>query len=167
MNTFIIRLITTSVYAAMTAVGLGPILGCGDDTGLDRRYPVSGTVTYNNKPLEKGQIAFIPTDPSKQRPANGTIVDGRYTLTTATSGDGALPGTYKVSVVSKQIRPEDEARIKETLAKIGGTTRQQLTGRATARAKDLIPAKYQSSEMSGLEATVGPKSNTLNFPLTD
>ena len=30
---------------AVTAAGLGLIVGCGDDTGLDKRYPVSGTVT--------------------------------------------------------------------------------------------------------------------------
>ena len=166
MNTLRLHLIPTSVCAGLTAVGLGLILGCGDDTGLDKRYPVSGTVTYNHKPLEKGQISFIPTDPSK-RPANGTIVDGRYTLTTATSGDGALPGTYKVSIVSKQIRPEDEAKIKETPVKTGGTPRQQLTGRAAARAKDLIPAKYMSPRSTPLTREVKAETNRFDFELED
>ena len=168
MNIHRLRPITTAVGLALTAVGLGLIAGCGDDTGIDMRYPVSGTVNYNGKPLEKGQISFIPVDPTgKQRPANGTIVDGHYTLSTATAGDGAMPGKYKVAIVSIQLRPEDEARIKQTMEKFGGSARQQDTAKAAARAKSLIPAKYESSEMSGLEATVEPKSNTFPFELKD
>ena len=67
--------------------------GCGDDTGLGKRYPVSGTVTYNGTPLEKGQISFIATDKNKQRDANGFIQAGRYTLTTATPEDAPCPAS--------------------------------------------------------------------------
>ena len=74
------------------AVAFSAAPGCGDDTGLGQRYAVSGTVKYNGKPLEKGQISFIATDKNKQRDANGFIQDGQYNLTTATPGDGALPG---------------------------------------------------------------------------
>ena len=69
------------------------MLGCGDDSGLDKRYPVYGTVTYNGKAVEKGQISFIPTDPGKGRAANGIIENGNYTLTTATPVTAPCPAS--------------------------------------------------------------------------
>ena len=165
MNTVRLRLAAITACAATTALGLALIAGCGDDTGLDKRYPVSGTVTYQDKPLEKGEISFIPADPnSKQRPASGTIVDGRYTLTTAAAGDGAFPGKYKVSIRSQDV---DSTKVIETITKYGGGGRQGEIGQAAAKAKNLIPSKYLSSEMSGLEVTVEGKSNTFDFPLKD
>jgi hypothetical protein len=166
MNTLRLRLMTTSACATLTALAFGLIAGCSDDTGLEKRYPVSGTVTYKDQPLQAGQIAFIPAAPNdtKLRPANGTIVDGRYTLTTAAAGDGAFPGKYKVSVSSLDI---DTTQVLETVKKFGGGGRQGDIGKAAAKAKSLIPAKYLSSEQSGLEATVEPKSNQIDFKLTD
>src|SRR6476660_5779935 len=100
MAMFNIHQIKSRAGVTATAAGLCLILGCGDDTGLAKRYPVSGTVTYHDAPLEKGQITFIPADRTKQREAAGTIEGGRYTLTTGTAGDGALPGEYGVTITS-------------------------------------------------------------------
>ncbi|MEJ7638585.1 MAG: hypothetical protein WKF75_11580 [Singulisphaera sp.] len=58
---------------------------------------VSGTVTFQGKPLEKGTVTFISTD--SQRPnATGTIQAGSYTLQTTEPGDGAVVGDYKIAV---------------------------------------------------------------------
>ena len=46
--------------------------GCGDDSGLPPRFAVSGTVKYNDVPVEKGKIDFLPTSP-EGRAATGTI----------------------------------------------------------------------------------------------
>src|SRR5437868_3529045 len=89
--------------ALLAGLGLITILGCGDDTGLGQRYPVSGTVTFKGQPLEKGRIDFIPVDSANGRPASGEIVGGSYSLTTAVSGDGAMPGQYKVTVTAKAV----------------------------------------------------------------
>ena len=166
MKSVRLRLITTSACAMMTVLGLGLSAGCSDDTGLEKRYPVSGTVTYKEQPLAKGQISFVPADPSdtRLRPANGTIVNGHYTLTTAAAGDGAFPGKYKVSISSLDI---DNTQVIETITKYGGGGRQGEIGKAAAKAKSLIPEKYRSSEMSGLEATVATKPNDIDFTLKD
>jgi hypothetical protein len=164
MSILRLHVVAASAGAALTAVGLVLIAGCGDDTGLDKRYPVSGTVTYNDKPVEKGQISFIPADPGKQRPANGFIENGRFTLTTATSGDGALPGNYRVTIKAVQT---DDSKIIETVVKKGGGGRQQDIAKATANAKLLVPPKYQLPETSELEAKVEEKSNTFDWKLTD
>ena len=42
------------------------IASCGTDDGLGKRYPVSGTVTYNGNPLEKGDISFVFGRPEEQ-----------------------------------------------------------------------------------------------------
>jgi hypothetical protein len=159
-----IRLRTTSAGIALTAVGLILIAGCGDDTGLGKRYPVTGMVTYKDQPVEKGQISFIPKDANAQRPANGFIENGRYTLTTSTPADGALPGEYAVTITALQV---DDSKVRETVAKYGGGGRQQEIAEATAKAKPLVPPKYQLPETGKLTATVKAEPNTINFTLTD
>jgi len=148
--------------SAVAALGLVAVLGCRDDTGLARRYPVSGKVTYNGQPVEKGRIDFQPTEASG-RAASGDLVDGNYSLTTATSGDGALPGSYKVTVTSVEV---DTTELKE-IAKGGQFHHDKTFGKAVANAKKLVPSKYQLADTSGLTATVEAKSNKFNFDLKD
>lgn len=159
-----LRRFRTWACVAVIAVGLGPIVGCGDDTGLDKRYPVSGTVKYKGQPVELGQISFLAVDKTKQRDANGFIQGGNYSLTTATPGDGALPGEYNVTIISKET---DDSQVLETVKKFGGGGRQADIGKAAAKAKNLIPGKYQLAETSGLKQTVKAGSNKINFDLTD
>jgi len=69
------------------------VLGCGSD-GLGRRYPVTGRVTYRERPVKSGTITFIPSN-NVGRVAAGTIADGDYRLTTLSPGDGVSPGPIK------------------------------------------------------------------------
>jgi hypothetical protein len=166
MNILRLRLITTSGGAALIAIGLCLLPGCGDDTGLGKRYPVYGTVTYKDSPVEAGRVSFIPVDAKNQdqRPAAGDITNGSYSLTTHTPGDGALPGEYFVTIASKLV---DDSKVKETIQKYGGGGRQQDVAKAAAQAKNLIPGKYQLPETSKLKVTVKESSNKFDFPLTD
>src|SRR3954453_2658007 len=113
--------------ATLTAVPLLVVFGCGTDDGLGKRYPVSGTVKYKGQPVASGNINFVP-DNADLRAAFGRIEDGAYSLTTLTEGDGALPGTYKVTVVAKE---------KSTvgLSKYGGAPSQGEAVLANRRAK--------------------------------
>src|SRR5262249_46046732 len=119
----------TRAPRAITALSAAVLLlaGCGDDTGLSKRYRVTGNVTYNGKPLAKGNINFIPTSsPATDRAAPAPIDNGRYTLTTATENDGALPGTYAVTITST------EADLTEVKANMkGGSGHQDDVQRAT------------------------------------
>jgi len=143
-------------------LGLVFVLGCGDTTGLGKRYPVSGTVTYQGKPVEKGTINFIPDKPDG-RAATGDISNGSYSLTTAESGDGALPGTYKVTVVAKEV---DTSELKE-IAKGGQHHHDAAFAKAAQGAKALVPPKYTLADTSGLTAEVKAQSNKIDFPLAD
>jgi len=149
----------------VTGLVIVSIVGCGDDTGLGKRYPVYGKVTYNGKPIEKGQITFAPTKTEgTTRAANGVIENGNYTLTTAANGDGALPGDYQVTIISKEV---DDSKVAETIAQKGGGGRQMDVAKANKAAQNLIPAKYQLADTSKLKATVKEESNKFDFELTD
>jgi hypothetical protein len=145
--------------ATLTAVALMVVFGCGTDDGLGKRYPVSGTVNYKGQPVPSGTISFIP-DKADGRAANGTIEAGSFTLMTLTEGDGALPGTYKVTVVAKETGAV-------TASKFGGAPSQQQSFQANKAAKSLIPAKYGSATTTDLKAEVKAESNKANFELTD
>ena len=156
-NTFTRRAVFT-----LAGVGLVMVLGCADNSGLAKRYAVSGTVNYLGKPVEKGAITFTPTQ-ADGRTASGTITNGSYSLTTAEPGDGALPGSYKVTVTAKEI---DTTELKE-IAKGGQFHHDAAFAKAVKNAKPLVPAKYSLAETSGLTAEVKAQSNTVNFDLTD
>ena len=149
----------TALIAAMV---IFTTFGCGDDTGLSKRYPVSGKVIYKGQPVEKGRISFIPTT-AEGRPAAGQVENGRYTLTTLVPNDGAIPGTYKVTVTAREV---DDSEMK-AIAKGGQFHHDNAFAKAVKNAKALVPSKYALAETSGLEREVKGQSNSIDFDLTD
>ncbi|WP_152049567.1 hypothetical protein [Tautonia marina] len=147
---------------AVIFTGMMIVVGCSDGTGLPKRYPVSGNVTYNGQPVETGTITFAPVDPDS-RAASGTISGGSYYLTTAIDGDGALPGEYRVSITSRDVNYDAAMSGVQ-----GGSPKQDDVAKAFAEAKDLVPAKYSLPDTSGLTYTVESGSNrNVDFDLTD
>jgi hypothetical protein len=160
MNTLGMRSVPRAAGASVIAVILA--LGCSDDTGLSKRYPVYGRVSFQGAPVAKGRIDFHPVDPGKCRPASGEIRNGSYSLTTLSPDDGALPGEYKVTVSSTDV---DNSKVIATVKARGGGGRQQDIARATHNAKSLVPKKYSLRDTSDLTATVQERSNSLDFQL--
>jgi hypothetical protein len=77
-------------------VTLSALAGCG--SGEEKLYNVSGTVTYDGKPVPKGLIFFDP-DPTKGTAGTqgfANIVNGKYD--TADKGKGVRGGSYVVRV---------------------------------------------------------------------
>ena len=74
--------------------------GCSD--GKPPNYPLSGTVTFEGKPVPEGTIMFIASD-KRSGNAKTEIVDGKYTL--------ELPAGEKLVKVeaSRFIGPEDKS----------------------------------------------------------
>jgi major membrane immunogen (membrane-anchored lipoprotein) len=142
---------------------------CGTDDGLGKRFPVSGTVTYNGNPLEKGEISFIAEDAKANIGASGHITNGSYTLATGGNDDGAQAGKYKVTITAKE---DFLAKAKADFQKDSKRTDSEyIPGRfvsqAEAAAKSLIPTGYGDVRTSNLTAEVKPQSNTLDFKLSD
>ncbi|MFO0953131.1 MAG: hypothetical protein U0835_18650 [Isosphaeraceae bacterium] len=147
-----------------TAALILSVVGCGDSSGLGKRYPVSGSVTYKGQPVAKGNISFYSTGAgAESRSAFGEIKDGKYSISTQDEGDGAFPGDYLVSITSREV----DSSTTDANAKQSGSGRQDDVAKAYASAKSLIPKKYEVPEQSGLKAKVEAKSNTIDFPLAD
>jgi hypothetical protein len=123
------------------------LVGCDPSTGpkatVEAVVPVSGTLTYMGSPLENYQISFLPSD--GRRPAIGTTdATGRFTMGTNLAGDGAPPGTHKVTVVWSPPTPPDGAGQETVIDDPALLPKPNVQ----------IPAKYSSPETSGLTQEV-------------
>jgi len=144
------------------------LASCGTEDGLGKRYPVSGTVTYNGKPLENGIISFVSEDMTKNYNASGSIKDGSYKLSTGGSDDGAQAGKYKVTITSKEdFTSKAQADFKKESGKDNPKLPPHTVAKAAAAAKSLIPAGYGDSRTTNLTAEVKAEPNTLDFKLSD
>jgi hypothetical protein len=163
-------------FAVLVLCGLVVMTSCGTtDDGLGKRFPVSGKVTYNGNPLEKGDISFVPED-GKGVGSSGAIENGYYNMSTGGTNDGARPGKYKVTITAKE---DATAKAKADFEKaraarkdVSGTETltvipKQFALKAQARAKSLIPLGYGDVGTTNLKAEVKEQSNSLDFPLSD
>jgi hypothetical protein len=161
-------LIVAAIFSPMATM----IVGCGTDDGLGKRFPVSGTVTYNGAPLAKGKISFVPEDTAKAAGvgATATIENGEYKLSTGGGEDGARAGKYKVTVTAKEDSVE---KAKEIFAKENakgqdpGYVPGRFVAAAEAKAKSLIPIGYGDIRSTNLSAEVKEGTNKLDFELSD
>lgn len=98
--------------ASISAAIVVSIAGCGSANGLDLAK-VRGKVTFKGQPIEYGTIMFEP-DESKGTtgpPAIGTITSGgSFILSTEESGDGAIVGSHRVSVMGLEPIPEAQQK---------------------------------------------------------
>lgn len=133
------------------AVVLTTIVGCGSKNDL---VPVSGLVTVDGKPVEAAQVLYVSPN---HRPAMGeTDEQGRYTLSTFETGDGASIGTYSVTVTT---RPT----IRVPPAGIAGPP----SGRPKVEhgAISPVPLKYSDPAHPQLSVDVKPGSNDIPLEL--
>lgn len=170
-----LRSFTRSCFAGLAAAAAIVLASCSSEDGLGKRYPVSGTVTYNDQPLEKGAISFVPED-SKGVGASGAIENGAYTLSTGGNDDGARAGKYKVVITARE---DTSAKAKADFEKaraarkdVSGTEQlaivpKQFAAKAAAQAKSLIPPGYGDSRTTTLMAEVKEQSNTIPFKISD
>lgn len=110
------------------------LAGCGSKGPT--LYPVTGKVTSaDGKPLANATVVFHPTgtaDANFVKPRGKTDADGKFSLTTTTTDDGAPSGEYRVTVEQwlAGARPDDPPA-------------------------NRLPATYAAPDKSGLTATVG------------
>ena len=93
-----------SASFVLAIVLLSSCWGCGSNAGpyVGKTVPVKGKITYKGKPLTQGQIVFEPNDIGRE--AYGSIQpDGTFELSTFAKGDGAVPGTHRVTVMSGRV----------------------------------------------------------------
>ena len=115
-------------------IGLVVISGCGKGVQFGE---VSGSVTFQGKPLPNAVVFFMPQ--SGPAAAGATQADGTFKMVTRRPGDGVLLGPCKVAIT-----PADP--INSPLP---------------------IPTKYTDAETSGLTANVEDGENVFDFELTE
>jgi hypothetical protein len=155
-------------FALLAVCGVVSMTSCSTDDGFGKRFSVSGTVTYNGNPLQKGKISFIPADP-KGVGATGVIENGSYALSTGGGNDGARAGKYKVTITAKE---DSAAKAKADFSKASKRADPdyvpgQFLARAEAQAKSLIPAGYGDVRTTPLMVEVKEQSSTIDFKLSD
>ncbi len=133
--------------------------GCGGGRGVVK---VNGTVTLDGKPLAGALVSFVPRDLGSGRLATGrTDANGAFDLTTFRTGDGAIPGPYKVTITLTAEDPKtavgkspEEMSEQEKMALF---TRLSPKGKAEAEKKQprsLVPAIYSDAEKTPLQEVV-------------
>ena len=143
--------------ACFAIVGCAMVVGCGGPAGDPNRpatVVVTGTVTHNGQPVEGATVAFLPKVPSDPGASGRTDASGKFTLTAFEPGDGAVPGSYLVTVVKTEIE--------------GGAVEQEDSTAAPVMPKSLIPERYNNPQGSGLTAEVKDgEANEFTFELKD
>ncbi|WDI41049.1 hypothetical protein [Bremerella sp. P1] len=121
-----------------------PILGCsGEQTTA---VPISGTVTVEGDPVEKGSITFISV--SGNVPSAGAVIlDGRYTAKVE-------PGDKKIMVLGSKVigqEPEFEDDPNSSMRDVMKTTTHP---------------NYNAKHLTPLATTIDKPTDDLNFVLT-
>ncbi|MCS6975695.1 MAG: carboxypeptidase-like regulatory domain-containing protein [Gemmatales bacterium] len=144
--------------ALLLAAGCGPRGGVGG-----KPVPSGGTVTLDGQPVEGVIITFVPTGAGQ--PASGVSgPDGSFRLTTRNTGDGAIPGTYKVTVKRQATAaggpsesPKDPADMIKAMEKMAKGGAPKPTGPA-------IHPNYESVEKTPLTWEI-PSGGDRNIKL--
>ena len=141
--------VSRSTFSALTLCAL-TLTGCfgSSKEGLERAA-VSGTVSFDGKPLSEGSIQFIPDLDAKGQRVHGKavqaiITNGVYSLT---NDQGPVVGANKIMVNATR--------------KTGKF--QNFDGVKTEIMQQYIPAKYNADSTLRYEVKAG--ENTADFSL--
>lgn len=116
-------------------------IGCGGQSGAMPKATVTGTVTYQGKPLSAGRVVFF--HPSGQAVGGDLGANGAFKLV-------AFQGKNQVAVECfEQPNPDLKGGPRSMMAR-----------------KSLIPGRYAEFSTSGLTFEVKPGENKSQFSLT-
>ncbi len=133
------------VFAAtLLFIGCASLLssGCGGGGGSS----VSGTVTFNGQPVEKGLISFYSAD-GKGTPVGGPISGGKYTV------KNVPVGKAKVEVTSQTAPKASDS--------MGDSVKEGKEGKKASSKDDILP----TDEGNGQFHEIAAGSATLDLTL--
>ncbi|MCC9609261.1 Ig-like domain-containing protein [Blastopirellula sp. JC732] len=140
--------------AAALSVMLLSLSGCGGASDQPDLGQVSGTITFDGKPLSGIVVVF---QPDSGRPARGrTDAEGKYELTYIRNTRGTKVGHNRVEIAPSE---EDDAPAEAQLDADSAQAQRPFKS-----GKPKIPVRYNIK--SELEAEVQPGDNTFDFALT-
>lgn len=137
--------------------------GCNDGPARPKTTQVTGLLTYKGQPVREASVGFVPDVPAAEmsrHPGAFAITDndGRFVLMTFKTGDGAIPGKYKITV-SKQ-----EAVTNTKVAETGADDYFDDGGGeyTAAPPKSVFPVKYSTPATSDLTVNV-PEGDPIEY----
>ncbi len=89
------RIMTLAILGASVLLA-----GCGS-----KLVHVKGVVTIDGQPADHAFVMFTPQEPGGKEAHGSTDAAGRFQLSTFRPGDGAMPGTYKITVAYSRADP--------------------------------------------------------------
>ncbi len=142
--------------ACVTGVAVAVLGGCGKKDNRPGRVPVIGTVLRMGEPVAEATVLFEPLE-NTPAATGETDAKGQFRLSTFETGDGAVPGEYKVAIRKVQVIPSSRP----------GDAPDDLASPPPDE-KWLLPVKYGHTASSGLKASVQAEvSNDFKFELSD
>jgi len=119
------------------AVAIGVVVGCGK-SGAPAYSNVSGTVMYNGKPIEKGQITFAADG---RPPTVADIVDGKYTGQAMVGSNKVSISAFRKAAKQRQLPGTAEKQVKayQAMYKSPGASMPEA---ADSSMEDYIPEDY-------------------------
>lgn len=160
---------TYGYIAGAAALALTCCLGCGGDGPAT--HPVSGVVTLDGTPVEGATVTFHPAG-SEGRSATGTTdASGKYELSTMARGDGAMLGSYRVTIAKYEtpdgsvVQSDDDAPGGELSEEEFEELYEEPDDEANPPSENVLPPQYANPTNSGFEAEVVAGENTHDFAL--
>lgn len=139
------------------------VAGCGSG-GHPDTATVTGVVTYGGRPLDGVRVIFNTQNTPRSASAT-TEADGSFTLSTYRQGDGAVPGSYIVTV-ERFLADSPDVSAEESFKSMEGEAYTQAmlsaaTGNKKTGEHNDFPAKYSDLKKSGLlyEVKAGEKNH--------
>jgi hypothetical protein len=152
------------LWRGLAILPLLAALGC---SGGGKPVKVEGMVTLDGKALPGAMVQFVPDGEKGIGAAGVTGTDGSFRLTTFSSGDGVLPGTYKVLVSlpgsedesGSQINPEDKK------AMIDAMKQHMEKSKKPKPKKPSLPVTYSDPKKTTLKQVIPPPDGKVTLDL--
>lgn len=136
----------------LLAAGAAVAVGCGKQDNRKAVFQVSGRVTFKGESMAGAVIGFHPLndpDPRAVHATGSADGDGRFSLTTYATGDGAPAGEYAVTVYWPGKRPKEKVE----------------PGEDVELPPDRLARVYSNPKSTKLRGTVRKQANTIDFSL--
>lgn len=166
---------------ASAAVFLFTLIGCSND-GRPPTYKVSGIVTLDGKAVEGATVSFMRADSGQYNAVSLTDASGKYELTTFEAKDGAVEGSYNVTVTKygkeKEVSPYETGSENVQIEEGDAAAYEDAYGKAMESGSTKgwkppktwndVPDKYATSNTSGLKFDVvkSDTPQTYDIPLS-
>lgn len=133
------------------------------DDWLDR-VPATVTVNYKDAPVEGAYVTLFPEGDGGKSAQCVTDAGGKGVLGSYAADDGAVPGSYKVTVVKEEVSAVTEGAEESDAPEEA----DEEAANTDSAGKNLLPEKYLDPSTTDLTATISESGdNDLVLELTD